>query len=266
MCCKKGGGGGLGPKSLCTKNGLTRQDFPNGKFRFFPRWSLWSGGGGGGYPPPPAVYGHSNTSLPLPSPGVQSGERSTWLHNTCRLASGRDGRVLGLPEPGFLRAQHTLKLCDSEEQQEQLHLGFGVRIVGACLRAVRAFWSGVWGGGGGHRKLGQTTTQRKATMQHINNCVSSQSGLRVESGRRARDSHRRRKGRERAEDRYPEMLPHRGPQSAAQTACGAGGCPPKCCAWSWVFRRLIGRARQSHWFAAPRQSVGGTGLAGLGSC
>ena len=31
--------GGLGPKSLCTKNGPTRS--------FFPRWSLWSGGGGG---------------------------------------------------------------------------------------------------------------------------------------------------------------------------------------------------------------------------
>ena len=44
---RRGGGRrGLGPKSLCTKSG-PRHDFPNGKFRFFPRWSLWSGGGGG---------------------------------------------------------------------------------------------------------------------------------------------------------------------------------------------------------------------------
>ena len=27
---------------------MARQDFPNGKFYSFPRWSLWSGGGGGG--------------------------------------------------------------------------------------------------------------------------------------------------------------------------------------------------------------------------
>ena len=32
-----------------------RPDFPNGKFRFVPRWSLWSWGGGGGAGPPPAV-------------------------------------------------------------------------------------------------------------------------------------------------------------------------------------------------------------------
>ena len=63
------GGGGLGPKSLCTK--MARQDFPNGKFRFPPRWSLWSEGRprGGGYPPPPpTVCSHSNTSLRPPPP------------------------------------------------------------------------------------------------------------------------------------------------------------------------------------------------------
>ena len=27
---------------------MAQSDFPNGKFRFFPRWSLWSWGGGGG--------------------------------------------------------------------------------------------------------------------------------------------------------------------------------------------------------------------------
>ena len=50
---------------------MARQDFPNGKFRFFPRWLLWSGGGGGwsmgGTPPPPMVYGHSHTFLPMGS-------------------------------------------------------------------------------------------------------------------------------------------------------------------------------------------------------
>ena len=38
--------------------------FPNGRFRSFPRWSLWSGGGGGVQGGPPSiVQGHSNTSL-----------------------------------------------------------------------------------------------------------------------------------------------------------------------------------------------------------
>ena len=43
-----GGGGGEGvwdPKVCVPKR--ARPDFPNCKFRFFPRWSLWSGGGGG---------------------------------------------------------------------------------------------------------------------------------------------------------------------------------------------------------------------------
>ena len=40
-----GGGGGLGPKICVPK--MARQRLPNGKFRFFPRWSLWSGEGGG---------------------------------------------------------------------------------------------------------------------------------------------------------------------------------------------------------------------------
>ena len=58
-----GGAGGWDPKVCVPK--MTQQDFPNGKFRCFPRWSLWSGGeGGGGYPPPPpAVHGPSDTSL-----------------------------------------------------------------------------------------------------------------------------------------------------------------------------------------------------------
>ena len=48
------GGGGLGPKSLCTKNGLTR--FSQRQISFFPRWPLWSereGGSRWGAPPPP---------------------------------------------------------------------------------------------------------------------------------------------------------------------------------------------------------------------
>ena len=32
---------------LCAPK-MARPDFPDGKFRFFPRWSLWSGGGSGG--------------------------------------------------------------------------------------------------------------------------------------------------------------------------------------------------------------------------
>ena len=59
-----GGAGGLGPRSLCTKNGPTR---------FFPMvnfvlshdgpFGLEGGRSRGGGGPPPTVYGHSNTSL-----------------------------------------------------------------------------------------------------------------------------------------------------------------------------------------------------------
>ena len=44
--------GGGDPKFCVPK--MAQQDFPNGTFHFFPRWSLWSGGGsrGGGDPPP----------------------------------------------------------------------------------------------------------------------------------------------------------------------------------------------------------------------
>ena len=47
---------------MCPKSGPTRfsqPNFPNSKFHFFPRWSLWSGGGG--EPPPPPVYGCGST-------------------------------------------------------------------------------------------------------------------------------------------------------------------------------------------------------------
>ena len=50
---------------------MAQPNLSNGKFPFFPRWSLWSGGGGGGSkrgPPPPTVYGHSNTSPVPPLP------------------------------------------------------------------------------------------------------------------------------------------------------------------------------------------------------
>ena len=46
----------MGPKRLCTKNGLTR--FSQLQIRFPPRWSLWSGVGGGGpwgRDPPPVL-------------------------------------------------------------------------------------------------------------------------------------------------------------------------------------------------------------------
>ena len=40
------GGGGSGTQKLCVLK-MAQPDFPNGKFRVFPRWSLGSGGGGG---------------------------------------------------------------------------------------------------------------------------------------------------------------------------------------------------------------------------
>ena len=65
---RKGGGGGRDVLEERRKGGsgtqkfvpkvcvprMARQDFPNGKFRFFARWSLWSGGEG---------VSRSNTSL-----------------------------------------------------------------------------------------------------------------------------------------------------------------------------------------------------------
>ena len=61
----RGGGGGL-PRPLpmhpwvwdpkaCVPE-MVRSDFPDGKFRCFPRWSLWFGAGGGGGVPP-SSYG-----------------------------------------------------------------------------------------------------------------------------------------------------------------------------------------------------------------
>ena len=43
------GGEGVWDPKVCVPK-LTGSDFPNGTFRFFPRWSLWSWGGG--VPPP----------------------------------------------------------------------------------------------------------------------------------------------------------------------------------------------------------------------
>ena len=53
----------------CVPN-MARPDFPDSKFCFPPRGSLWSGGRGsrGGTPPPPTVHGQSNASLPPPPP------------------------------------------------------------------------------------------------------------------------------------------------------------------------------------------------------
>ena len=70
----EGGEGGVWDPKVCVPK-MARPDFPSRKFRFFPRWSLWSGGGGtgvqggGGLPPPPStLYGPSHTSLPPPHP------------------------------------------------------------------------------------------------------------------------------------------------------------------------------------------------------
>ena len=40
------GGVGVWDPKFCVPQ-MARQDFPNGKFRCFPRWSLWSWGGAG---------------------------------------------------------------------------------------------------------------------------------------------------------------------------------------------------------------------------
>ena len=50
------GGGGVWDPKVCVPK-MARSDFPDCKFRFFPRWSLWSGEGGGGAPPPPVTLG-----------------------------------------------------------------------------------------------------------------------------------------------------------------------------------------------------------------
>ena len=43
-----GWGGGLGRGAKVCVPKIARSDFPDCKFRFFPRWSLWSGFGGRG--------------------------------------------------------------------------------------------------------------------------------------------------------------------------------------------------------------------------
>ena len=64
---REGGGRGVWhPKDCAPKKKMAQSDFPNGKFGFVPRWSLWSWGGGGpgrGTRPPRAVYGGCNTSV-----------------------------------------------------------------------------------------------------------------------------------------------------------------------------------------------------------
>ena len=80
-----GGGGGGDPKVCVPKR--AQSDFPNRKFRLFPRWSLWSGGGGV-TPRPPAVYGPCNTSMPPPpQDAARRGEgRHRLLVSTLALA------------------------------------------------------------------------------------------------------------------------------------------------------------------------------------
>ena len=60
---KEGGGGaGLEPKNLCTKN-IAQINLSFCKFHYFPQNEIWVHGGGGGNPPPPVVVSCSNTSL-----------------------------------------------------------------------------------------------------------------------------------------------------------------------------------------------------------
>ena len=64
---RKGGGGDLGPNSLCTYLKWPNQIFPvvNFVFSHYGHFGLGGGGpgGGGNPPPPPVVYAFSNTSL-----------------------------------------------------------------------------------------------------------------------------------------------------------------------------------------------------------
>ena len=90
----RGGGGGLGPKSLCTKNRADKI-FPMVNF-VFPHdghFGLEGGGpGGGGDPPSPTVYGHSNTSL-SPAVHLQKGLLQTLLQPLIEPLKSRFHRI-----------------------------------------------------------------------------------------------------------------------------------------------------------------------------
>ena len=85
-------GGGGGGKSVCTKNGPTR--FPNGTFRFFPRWSLWSPHRGGGGQPPCVTF--RPVAVSLRGPG-----RSPVLPFACCAGSLLSVGRCGVSPPSF---------------------------------------------------------------------------------------------------------------------------------------------------------------------
>ena len=60
--CASKGGGGSGTKFCVPK--MAESDFPDYRFRCFPRWSLWSVWGGGGVGTRPSV----SDCLPLAAP------------------------------------------------------------------------------------------------------------------------------------------------------------------------------------------------------
>ena len=86
---------------------MARPDFPNCKFRCFPRWSIWSAGGEGisGEPtPPPLVFGYSEDALLLGCMPCKKADGRVvlildWSH--CNPHTARLGNCLfrALPSP-----------------------------------------------------------------------------------------------------------------------------------------------------------------------
>ena len=67
--------GRVGDPKICILK-MARQQFPYHKFRFFPRWSLWSGeGGGGGLPP--LVFNHCKDALAMSMQRAALGNEQT---------------------------------------------------------------------------------------------------------------------------------------------------------------------------------------------
>ena len=119
-----GGRGRRGPTSLCTKNG---------PFRFFARWSLWSGvggrSGGGGYPPPSYCGVQPFQYFPAPHPFLPLHDK----HSQQQRAKGM-AMETGLPSPP-LRRHHQRQENDGFTGQRCLHKG------GACATCVQDYKS-----------------------------------------------------------------------------------------------------------------------------
>ena len=93
----RGGGGGWGPTVRVPK--MAPPDFPDCKFRFLPRWSLWSGGGGGwsrGGNPPSSCGVRPFGYFPRGThPPPQHTHMGTGMGGTSCPRAPRQGRVRG---------------------------------------------------------------------------------------------------------------------------------------------------------------------------